>query len=647
MIKPHKFLILFITILPSITTSQNPHDHCNQSCPNSQFKTVPYPFGFTSACKIQLNCTSNGDVLIGEFTVQQFHPESLLVSLPAKCGRSINTLTHLYSQHYAPMSSNAILMENCTERMKNCMIPMTTLRTHLEIVNCSVTQGGDGNVSCYSSDVTRMFIDYKNVSSMGCRFLFSGVATEMIGDSEAISLDIQVVRLGWWLKGGCECSVDADCTTIVSPFDGTEGHWCRCRNGFDGDGYKPGSGCRSQKGSSGCNPSKYFSGHCGGGTGRVGVLVGAVVVGASLLVCIGLIACFIRRRSILRSRSRVSRQFCEAKGITIPIYTYKEIEKATNFFSDKQRLGIGAYGTVYSGKLKNGEWVAIKRIKHRSDGDDNIDQVMNEIKLLSSVSHPNLVRLLGCSVDKDEQILVYEFMPNGTLSQHLQRERGNGLPWPVRLTIATETAQAIAYLHSNLDPPIYHRDVKSSNILLDYSFKTKVADFGLSRLGIMESSHISTAPQGTPGYLDPEYHQNFHLSDRSDVYSFGVVLVEIITTYKALDFSRRQNEVNLAALAVDRIKRGCLEEIIDPTLEHNKDMWTFSSIHKVAELAFRCLAFHSEMRPSMAEVAAELEWIQASREENDTLSLDESSHSSVSVVNENQTNLTVNYADNQ
>ncbi|KAL8250648.1 hypothetical protein R6Q59_034341 [Mikania micrantha] len=633
MIKLQKFFIFFITILPSIL-SQKPTG-CDQSCPGGRFNAVPYPFGFTSGCKIQLNCAPNGEVLIGEFAVQQFNPDGLLVSLPAKCGRSIHTLTHLYGEHYAPMSTNAILMENCTAQMKNCMIPMTMLRTHLEIVNCSGEQGGDGNVSCYSSDVTRMFLDYENVSRMGCRFLFSGVATEMIGGSPAVSLDIQMIRLGWWLKGSCDfCSVDADCTSIVSPFDGSDGHRCKCKSGFDGDGFKASSGCRSMKDSSGCNPSKYLSGHCGG-TGRIGVLVGAVVVGASLIVCIGLIICFIRRRTISRSRSRVNRQFYEAKGITIPIYTYKEIEKATNRFSDKQRLGNGAYGTVYSGKLNNGEWVAIKRIKHRSDG-DNTDQVMNEIKLLSSVNHPNLVRLLGCSVDHDEQILVYEFMPNGTLSQHLQKERGNGLPWPVRLTIARETAQAITYLHSNLDPPIYHRDVKSSNILLDYSFKTKVADFGLSRLGILESSHISTAPQGTPGYLDPEYHQNFHLSDKSDVYSFGVVLIEIITACKALDFSRRHNEVNLASLAVDRIKRGCLDEIIDPSLEHNKDTWAFSSIHKVAELAFRCLAFHSEMRPTMAEVAAELERIMASREETTALSLDGCRRSSASIANETQ-----------
>lgn len=328
------------------------------------------------------------------------------------------------------------------------------------------------------------------------------------------------------------------------------------------------------------------------------------------MVAIGILCCLIRKRSVSKFRNRTNRQLCEAIGITIPIYPYKQIEKATNSFSDKRQLGTGAYGTVYSGKLHSDEWVAIKRIKHRSDT-DSIEQVMNEIKLLSSVSHPNLVRLLGCTIEKDEQILVYEYMPNGTLCQHLQKERGNGLAWPVRLTIATETAQAIAYLHS-MNPPIYHRDIKSSNILLDYNFKTKVADFGLSRLGMTESSHISTAPQGTPGYLDPQYHQNFHLSDKSDVYSFGVVLVEIITALKAVDFSRRQNEVILASLAVERIGKGYLDTIIDPFLKQNKDSWTITSLHKVAELAFRCLAFLSDMRPSMVEVAAELQQIRLS-----------------------------------
>lgn len=142
-----------------------------------------------------------------------------------------------------------------------------------------------------------------------------------------------------------------------------------------------------------------------------------------------------------------------------------------------------------------------------------------------------------------------------------------------------------------------------------------MADFGLSRLGMTEISHISTAPQGTPGYVDPQYHQDFHLSDKSDVYSFGVVLVEIITGLKVVDFSRPPNEVNLASLAADRIGKGLLDEIIDPFLEPEvrSDAGTLSSIHKVAELAFRCLAFHRDMRPSMTEVACELEQLRLSQ----------------------------------
>lgn len=321
---------------------------------------------------------------------------------------------------------------------------------------------------------------------------------------------------------------------------------------------------------------------------------------------------FIKRRSrSLRNLTSTKRLLCDAAGnSSVPFYQYKEIERATNSFSEKQRLGTGAYGTVYAGKLHNNEWVAIKKIRRKDT--DGFEQVMNEIKLLTSVSHPNLVRLLGCCIENDEQILVYEFMPNGTLSQHLQRERGKGLTWTIRLTVATETARAIAYLHSAKNPPIYHRDIKSSNILLDYNFNSKVADFGLSRLGMTDDSHISTAPQGTPGYVDPQYHQNFHLSDKSDVYSFGVVLVEIITALKVVDFSRPHSEVNLAALAIDRIGKGRLDEIIDPFLEPNRDAWTLSSLHKVAELAFRCLAFHRDMRPSMMEVADELEQIRLS-----------------------------------
>lgn len=579
--------------------------NCNQSCGD---KRVPYPFGFSAGCQIHLNCSSNGDQQqIAGFPIININDDQIKISIQATCNRPLGHLYHLYGPNYAPTSRNAILLQNCSVPVA-CMIPSTPVYTHFETISCS--PNSSNITSCYSQNEVSDFLDYKNVTRTNCKSFLSSISAESFNESGV--LEIEVVELGWWLQGRCSdqfCSENTVCVDIVSPFDGQPGNRCKCKKGFIGDGYRAGAGCR--KASSDCNPSRYISGKCGGTT-WIAVLVGGIAGGASLMICAVLVCCFVQRQSNSRARDSGKRLIYEASDISIPIYTYKEIEKATNSFSDKQRLGTGAFGTVYAGKLHNNSWVAIKRIKNRDT--DCIEQVINEIKLISSVSHPNLVRLLGCSIENGEQILVYEFMPNGTLCQHLQRERGHGLPWPVRLTIAAETALAIAHLHSDIDPPIYHRDIKSSNILLDYNFRSKVADFGLSRLGKTEISHISTAPQGTPGYLDPQYHQNFQLSDKSDVYSFGVVLIEIITALKVVDFSRPPNEVNLAGVATDRISKGRLDEIIDPFLETNgDDSWTLSSINKVAELAFRCLSFHRDMRPTMMEVAVELEQIRLSR----------------------------------
>ncbi|PIN19110.1 Serine/threonine protein kinase [Handroanthus impetiginosus] len=481
---------------------------------------------------------------------------------------------------------------------------MTAVKANFELLDCG--ENLNDSISCYS-DNTTSFMNYENLRSTGCRFLFSAISMGDLGKSSSVSLDIQIVRIGWWLMGECRCSKNANCVRVSPPVDGdTTAYRCQCMEGFAGDGFRDGVGCRKE-----CNTSKYLSGQCGGTT-RIGVLVGGAAAGASLIIIVALLLHFLRKRSKLRTRSQKTRQLLKTTEITIPVYRYKELEKATDFFSDERKLGNGAYGTVYSGKLNEDELVAIKRIKNIDS--NSTEQVINEVKLLSSVNHPNLVRLLGCSIENEEQLLVYEFMPNGTLYHHLQREKGNGLPWITRLNVACETAEAISYLHNSMNPPIYHRDIKSSNILLDYEYKSKVADFGLCRFGKFESSHVSTAPQGTPGYVDPQYHQDFHLSDKSDVYSFGVVLIEIITALRAVDFGRVNEDVNLAALAVNRISRGCLDEIIDPLiLGQDRDPWTSFSVHKVAELAFKCLNFDREMRPSIMQVAIELERIRTSK----------------------------------
>ncbi|KAB2030094.1 hypothetical protein ES319_D05G207600v1 [Gossypium barbadense] len=592
-----KFLVLFNQSL----SFQAQSSKCNRSCGD---KFVPFPFGFSAGCQIPLNCSSNNQQLIADFRVLTINADRIKISIEATCNRPLQVFHRLYGPNYAPTSQNAILLQNCS-LPKPCMIPTTMVYTHFEEIACPPNTN---NISCYSENIINGFVDYGNVTRTNCKSFLSSISAESFNESGV--LEVQVVELGWWLQGRCSdiCSENATCDEIVPPFNGQPGVRCSCKHGFIGDGYRAAAGCR--KASPKCNLPRFISGKCRGTT-RVVLMVGGIATGAFLMICAVLICCCMKRQSNSKDRHSTKRLLSEASHISIPIYTYKEVEKATNGFSEKQRLGTGAFGTVYAGKLHNNSWVAIKRIKH---GDtDCIEQVVNEIKLISSVSHQNLVRLLGCSIENGEQILVYEFMPNGTLCQHLQRERGDGLAWPVRLTIAAETSQAIAHLHSAIDPPIYHRDVKSSNILLDYNFRSKVADFGLSRLGITEISHISTAPQGTPGYLDPQYHQNFHLSDKSDVYSFGVVLIEIITAQKVVDFSRPHNEVNLVSVATDRISKGRLDEIIDPFLEPYSDSWTLSTIHKVAELAFRCLSFQREMRPTMMEVAVELEQIRLSR----------------------------------
>ncbi|MBA0775237.1 hypothetical protein Gotri_010395 [Gossypium trilobum] len=618
-LKDPVFFFIAIFLLSSITAQSS---KCNRSCGD---KFVPFPFGFSAGCQIPLNCSSNNQQLIADFRVLTINADRIKISIEATCNRPLQVFHRLYGPNYAPTSQNAILLQNCS-LPKPCMIPTTMVYTHFEEIACPPNTN---NISCYSENIINGFVDYGNVTRTNCKSFLSSISAESFNESGV--LEVQVVELGWWLQGRCSdiCSENATCDEIVPPFNGQPGVRCSCKHGFIGDGYRAAAGCRKVLM---CLLTCETKQHLQSVTFQDSFLenveerlesllrlehsywysyLSGIATGAFLMICAVLICCCMKRQSNSKDRHSTKRLLSEASHISIPIYTYKEIEKATNGFSEKQRLGTGAFGTVYAGKLHNNSWVAIKRIKH---GDtDCIEQVVNEIKLISSVSHQNLVRLLGCSIENGEQILVYEFMPNGTLCQHLQRERGDGLAWPVRLTIAAETSQAIAHLHSAIDPPIYHRDVKSSNILLDYNFRSKVADFGLSRLGITEISHISTAPQGTPGYLDPQYHQNFHLSDKSDVYSFGVVLIEIITAQKVVDFSRPHNEVNLVSVATDRISKGRLDEIIDPFLEPYSDSWTLSTIHKVAELAFRCLSFQREMRPTMMEVAVELEQIRLSR----------------------------------
>ncbi|XP_016505268.1 LEAF RUST 10 DISEASE-RESISTANCE LOCUS RECEPTOR-LIKE PROTEIN KINASE-like 1.1 [Nicotiana tabacum] len=298
-----------------------------------------------------------------------------------------------------------------------------------------------------------------------------------------------------------------------------------------------------------------------------------------------------------------------SKYFGIPVFSYSTLEKATNNFDSSKELGDGGFGTVYHGKLRDGREVAVKRLYEQSS--KRMVQFKNEVEILTRLRHQNLVMLYGCtSRHSRELLLVYEYIPNGTIADHLHGEKaknGSTLIWHIRMKIAIETASALAYLHAS---DIIHRDVKTSNILLDNNFGVKVADFGLSRLSPHDATHISTAPQGTPGYVDPEYHACYQLTNKSDVYSFRVVLVELISSLPAVDIRRHKDEISLANFALNKFLKCEFEELIDPSLGYESDAEVRRMTTSVAGLAFQCLQLEKEMRPTMDEVLEILKGIQ-------------------------------------
>ncbi|XP_055805938.1 LEAF RUST 10 DISEASE-RESISTANCE LOCUS RECEPTOR-LIKE PROTEIN KINASE-like 1.4 [Solanum dulcamara] len=290
------------------------------------------------------------------------------------------------------------------------------------------------------------------------------------------------------------------------------------------------------------------------------------------------------------------------------VFSFDELEEATNNFDQSKELGDGGFGVVYYGKLHDGRVVAVKRLYENNF--KRVEQFMNEVQILTQLRHKNLVTLYGCTSKRSRDLLlVYEYIPNGTVADHLHGKRAKSglLSWPVRMNIAIETAEALAYLHTS---DIIHRDVKTNNILLDNDFHVKVADFGLSRLFPTNVTHVSTAPQGTPGYVDPEYYQCYHLTEKSDVYSFGVVLVELISSLEAVDTNRHRHDINLANMAVNKIQGHSIHELVDPSLGFSTNSSVGMMTTLVAELAFRCLQQDRDLRPSMQEVLETLRGIQ-------------------------------------
>ncbi|KAK3009394.1 hypothetical protein RJ639_014657, partial [Escallonia herrerae] len=285
-------------------------------------------------------------------------------------------------------------------------------------------------------------------------------------------------------------------------------------------------------------------------------------------------------------------------------YTLRELEAATNGLADENVIGEGGYGIVYSGVLGDNTRVAVKNLLNNRGQAEKEFKV--EVEAIGRVRHKNLVRLLGYCVEGAYRMLVYEYVDNGNLDQWLHGDVGEVSPitWNSRMNIILGTAKGLAYLHEGLEPKVVHRDIKSSNILLDRQWYPKVSDFGLAKLLCSERDYVTTRVMGTFGYVAPEYACTGMLNEKSDVYSFGILIMEIITGRNPVDYSRPQGEVNLVDWLKAMVGNRKAEEVVDPKLPK---MPASKALKRALLVALRCVDPDGQKRPKMGHVIHMLE----------------------------------------
>ncbi|KAL0799646.1 hypothetical protein Bca101_054821 [Brassica carinata] len=427
-------------------------------------------------------------------------------------------------------------------------------------------------------------------------------------------------------------SVDTSCICSYGYFSGFSYRSCYCNSmGYTGNPFLPGGcvdideckleegrkrckdqSCVNRPGWFECEPKKPE---------QLKPVIQGVLIGSALLIfafgVFGLYKLVRKRRRIIRMNKFFRRnggmllkQQLARKEDNVEmsrIFSSNELEKATDNFNKNRILGQGGQGTVYKGMLVDGKIVAVKRSKAMDE--DKVEEFINEVVVLAQINHRNIVKLLGCCLETEVPVLVYEFLPNGDLGKRLRDESDDfKLIWEVRLHIAVDIAGALSYLHSAASFPIYHRDIKTTNILLDEKYRVKVSDFGTSRSVTIDQTHLTTQVAGTFGYVDPEYFQSSKFTEKSDVYSFGIVLVELLTGEKPSSHVWSDDNRGFAAHFVQTVKENKFLNIVDVRI---KDESNLDQVMAVAKLARRCLNRKGKKRPNMREAWIELERIRS------------------------------------
>uniref|UniRef100_A0ACD5XAL5 Uncharacterized protein n=1 Tax=Avena sativa TaxID=4498 RepID=A0ACD5XAL5_AVESA len=411
------------------------------------------------------------------------------------------------------------------------------------------------------------------------------------------------------------------------------GYRCNCTQGYEGNPYLP-DGCKDVNE---CNqnpcPSDGFCRNTVGGrkcscrTGKkysetsntcnpdTSLIIGVTMGSFGLMVIIIIIVFWgqmvIQKRKLKKVKQEHFREhgglllfdrMKSEKGLAFTVFSEAELVQVTDNYDNSRILGKGGHGMVYKGIVKNNVPAAIKRCFLVDERQKK--EFGKEMLILSQINHKNIVKLLGCCLEVEVPILVYEFVPNGTLFELIHgKNRALQISFSTLLRIAHEAAEGLNFLHSYASPPIIHGDVKSSNILLDDNYMAKVSDFGASILAPSDKEQFVTMVQGTCGYLDPEYMQTCQLTDKSDVYSFGVILLEILTGQLPLKLEGSEKQRSLSLLFLSAMKENNLDAVL---VSHVKGQESMELLGGLADLAKRCLDMCGDNRPSMKEVADEL-----------------------------------------
>ncbi|GAB2211594.1 hypothetical protein Drorol1_Dr00024915 [Drosera rotundifolia] len=623
---------------------------CDDACGNIK---IPYPFGIGASCAnnswFEIFCNGSNSppkpfLRRLKLEVMDIGPRDVLVATQALricAGRAVGSAGPVRSidlggsPYRFSIDRNVLFARLVTGCAGSVVI---TNQTNQVMAGCSSICGRINSTAsdtcfgmgcCQSSILNPRFwvgnffqIGFNNEAAIKNHTCIEAGLVQMLQDQNSPTLDPRVLL---------DPSPGEFPTMLSYQFEGNP----YCKSFHEGNGYLP-NACQAVTECKKCkwkgNCEKVYNGIEGvGGTWlssyrcegnrleRIAPISGSMLGIGSMLSALGcywLYRCMKRRKEIRKRAKYFKRNggFLLQKQISqegiaakTRIYTTTELEKATDKFNKNRILGQGGQGTVYKGMLPDGGVIAVK--KSNQIVTDQLEQFINEVVILSKINHRNVVKLLGCCLETEVPLLVYEYISNGTLAQHIQNPAQDfHISWKMRLQIAIETAGALSYLHSSSAAPIYHRDIKSSNILLDSKYRAKVSDFGTSRTITIEQTHLTTGIYGTFGYLDPEYFQTNQFTEKSDVYSFGVVLVELLTSKKpVLDMGPNEWR-SLATEFLLKMGSKKLFDIIDNmVLQEAKE----EDILVLANLTKRCLNLHGKLRPTMKEIAMTLQSVQS------------------------------------